>query len=155
MDKQENAKPSAEEQDKLAVTVGKNLTRLRKMANMTQLDLAEKLNYSDKSVSKWEQGTALPSTENLIHLSELYGVPLEILAKSNLSLDQVPEPPAQAKSSKEQGKLRQAIVAIIGLCAILVGIVAFTLLTKDPGGTPIKDLDSDIVEIDSSFDMGP
>lgn len=131
------------------------LSILRKLHKITQMELADKLGVSRQAVSKWEQGTALPSTENLIHLSELYGVPLEILAKSNLSLDQVPEPPAQAKSSKEQGKLRQAIVAIIGLCAILVGIVAFTLLTKDPGGTPIKDLDSDIVEIDSSFDMGP
>ncbi|MDE7158800.1 MAG: helix-turn-helix domain-containing protein, partial [Clostridiales bacterium] len=57
MDKNEVQKPTGvEEQDKLAVTVGKNLTRLRRMANMTQLDLAEKLNYSDKSVSKWEQG---------------------------------------------------------------------------------------------------
>ena len=131
------------------------LSTLRKQHKITQMELADKLGVSRQAVSKWEQGTALPSTENLIHLSELYGVPLEILAKSNLSLDQVPEPPAQAKSSKEQGKLRQAIVAIIGLCAILVGIVAFTLLTKDPGGTPIKDLDSDIVEIDSSVDMGP
>ena len=43
----------------LAQTIGKNITRLRKSANMTQLELAEKLNYSDKSVSKWEQGNGI------------------------------------------------------------------------------------------------
>ena len=52
-------KVGSEEQD-LAVIIGKNITRLRKMADMTQLELAEKLNYSDKSVSKWEQGNGVP-----------------------------------------------------------------------------------------------
>ena len=49
------------EEDILATTIGKNIMRLRRMANMTQLELAEKINYSDKSVSKWEQGNGIMS----------------------------------------------------------------------------------------------
>ena len=38
----------------------KNLTNFRKQANLTQVELAEKLNYSDKAVSKWERGESIP-----------------------------------------------------------------------------------------------
>ena len=55
-----------EDQDQLAVTIGKNIMRLRRMANMTQLELAEKINYSDKSVSKWEQGNGIPDVRILV-----------------------------------------------------------------------------------------
>ncbi len=42
----------------LKITVAKNIADLRKAANMTQLDLASRLNYSDKAVSKWERGVS-------------------------------------------------------------------------------------------------
>lgn len=56
-----------------------NLARLRKEAGLSQQDLAERLDVSRQSISKWELGTALPSTENLIGLSRLYGVSLDYL----------------------------------------------------------------------------
>lgn len=68
-----------EEQDILAVTIGKNITRLRKLANMTQLELAEKLNYSDKSVSKWEQGNGVPDVRILVQIAHMFGVSLDDL----------------------------------------------------------------------------
>ena len=43
--------------------IGENLTFLRKKAGFTQLELGEKFNYSDKTVSKWEQGSVLPSVD--------------------------------------------------------------------------------------------
>ena len=57
----------------------KNLARLRKEAGLSQQDLAERLDVSRQSISKWELGTALPSMENLIGLSRLYGVSLDYL----------------------------------------------------------------------------
>ena len=63
----------------LAEVIGKNITRLRKLANMTQLELAEKLNYSDKSISKWEQGNGIPDVRILVQLAELFGVTLDDL----------------------------------------------------------------------------
>ena len=56
-----------------------NLARLRKEAGLSQQDLAERLDVSRQSISKWELGTALPSMENLIGLSRLYGVSLDYL----------------------------------------------------------------------------
>ena len=61
--------------------VAKNLQELRKASGMTQAELAEKLNYSDKSVSKWEHAESLPDIEVLCRLAELYGVTVDYLTK--------------------------------------------------------------------------
>lgn len=54
--------------------IGENLTYLRKRAGLTQLELGEKFSYSDKTVSKWEQGSVLPSVDVLKDLADFYGV---------------------------------------------------------------------------------
>lgn len=51
-----------------------NLVRYRKAANLTQAELAQKINYSDKSVSKWESANGVPDIYILLKLAELYGV---------------------------------------------------------------------------------
>ncbi|MBQ7800710.1 MAG: helix-turn-helix transcriptional regulator [Oscillospiraceae bacterium] len=58
------------------------LYTLRKAAGMTQTDLAEQLNVSRQAVSRWEQGTAMPDVENLIAMSDLFGVTLDDLLKN-------------------------------------------------------------------------
>ena len=60
--------------------IAKNITELRKKNGLTQAELAEKLNYSDKAVSKWEKGESLPGIEVLYKLGELYGVSLDYIA---------------------------------------------------------------------------
>ena len=65
----------------LKIIVGKNLSSLRKAHKMTQAELAEKFNYSDKAVSKWEQGATLPDLETLKQLCDYYGVSLDYLTK--------------------------------------------------------------------------
>jgi transcriptional regulator with XRE-family HTH domain len=54
-----------------------NLTALRREKEWTQAELAEKINYSDKSVSKWERGDGLPDLKVLIQLADLFGVTLD------------------------------------------------------------------------------
>ena len=51
-----------------------NLIKLRKAKNLTQLQLAEKLNYSDKAISKWEVGSVLPDIETIQHIAEFFGI---------------------------------------------------------------------------------
>lgn len=63
--------------------IGKNLTTLRLEYKMTQAELAEKLNYTDKSVSKWENGDAMPPVDTLKSLADLYGVTLDYLVTEN------------------------------------------------------------------------
>ena len=67
--------------DELKSNVAKNLTELRTKARLTQLQLAEMLNYSDKAVSKWERGEAVPDLRVLIKLAELYGVTLDDIVR--------------------------------------------------------------------------
>ena len=63
----------------LRKTVAKNIAAYRKAHHDTQLDLAAKLNYSDKSVSKWERGESLPDVYILSQIADLYGVSVSAL----------------------------------------------------------------------------
>lgn len=108
------------EEEQLAVIIGKNITRLRRMANMTQLELAEKLNYSDKSVSKWEQGNGIPDVRILMQLSEMFGVTLDDLVHEHIHDEVVP------KSTRRKSRLITVLCAS-GLCW-LVAVVCFVLL---------------------------
>ncbi len=61
--------------------VAKNITELRLLNSMTQLELGEKLNYSDKTVSKWERGESTPDITVLVEIADLFGVSLDYLVK--------------------------------------------------------------------------
>ncbi len=69
----------------LEKTVANNITELRKAQKWTQAELAEKLNYSDKSVSKWERGDSIPDLKVLSAMSELFGVTLDYFVNENAS----------------------------------------------------------------------
>jgi len=59
--------------------IAKNLVELRKANKLTQGALAEKLNYSDKAVSRWEHAETLPDIETLCRICDIYGVNFEYL----------------------------------------------------------------------------
>ena len=61
------------------IQFGAFIAQLRKEHQMTQRELAGLLHVTDKAVSKWETGTADPSTSNLLALAKLFGVPAEEL----------------------------------------------------------------------------
>lgn len=63
----------------LRKTVGKNIALYRKANKDTQAVLGQKLNYSDKAVSKWERGESLPDIYVLTKIAELYGVSVGVL----------------------------------------------------------------------------
>ncbi len=106
-----------EEKD-LAAIIGNNIMRLRKTANMTQQELAEKLNYSDKSVSKWEQGNGLPDIRILAQIADLFNVTVDDLIHEHAA----PVMPAKTRL------LRRLIIILcsVALCW-LVAVVAFVI----------------------------
>lgn len=63
----------------LAPIIGNNLAKLRKAKNLTQGQLAELFSYSDKSISKWEHGEAVPDVNTLQELANYYGVTIDYL----------------------------------------------------------------------------
>lgn len=70
------------------MTLGEKITALRSQHKMSQGDLAEKLNVSRQSVSKWETNASIPELDKLLLLSDLFGITLDALVKG----DAVPEP---------------------------------------------------------------
>ena len=63
--------------------IGNNIKDLRKLNKLTQYDLAERLNYSNKTISRWESGDIVPDVQTLNKLSEFFGVPLPQLFEQN------------------------------------------------------------------------
>ena len=68
-----------EKMEDLKAIIAKNILMLRSKNNMTQQTLAQKLNYSDKAVSKWERGESLPDIVVLKSIADLFGVKIEFL----------------------------------------------------------------------------
>lgn len=60
--------------EELKDIIADNLVRYRKNAGLTQQEIADKLNYSDKAVSKWERGEGVPDVAVLKSLADLYGI---------------------------------------------------------------------------------
>lgn len=69
--------------DDLKSIIAKNITELRTKNNLTQLQLAEKLNYSDKSISKWERAESLPDVVMLDNIAKLFNVNITYLFEEN------------------------------------------------------------------------
>ena len=76
--------------------VKQNLIFLRKQRKLTQIELAESIGYSDKTVSKWETGESVPNVETLVALADFYGVSLDTLTKG--SVDDLVENNKQSKT---------------------------------------------------------
>ncbi len=65
--------------EQLKTQIGNNIAACRKQCGLTQAELAQKLNYSDKAVSKWERGESVPDVMTLAQLAEVFGVGLDAL----------------------------------------------------------------------------
>ena len=102
-------------------TLPQNLIRLRTEHGLTQSKLAEKLNYTDKSVSKWERGEAIPPVDVLKDIADLYGVSLDFLV-SNTDENALSITPATKKE-----KTNKLIITLLAVS--LVWIIATMLFT--------------------------
>ena len=103
------------EENRIRTILAEKMTAYRKRAGMTQAELAEKLNYSDKSVSKWERGDGVPDLLVLCRLSDLYGVPIDAFLKEG----------PLVRSAQEQ-KSRHIIITLLSLgLVVFVSAIAF------------------------------
>ena len=97
--------------------VAKNLIKFRKANGLTQLELAEKLNYSDKAVSKWERGESLPDVYMLQIIANMFGITLNDLVSENTEV------------VKPKGKFNKNIVMALSVGLVwLVAVVLFVFL---------------------------
>lgn len=99
--------------------IAKNLSILRKQSGLTQAELAEKLNYSDKAVSRWEHGDTLPDINVLYQLCDFYGIDMNTLVSDEINPTEISK--IDLKSS---ARFR---ICIFGLAVAVVWIVATIL----------------------------
>lgn len=92
-----------EENKDFNAIIGNNLLKLRKDKKLTQLEVAERFNYSDKSISKWEKGESLPNVEVLCELATFYNVTLNDLTSTEIKSEQITNNES-AKSKKKKEK---------------------------------------------------
>lgn len=110
----------------LRTQLGANIASYRKKNGLTQAALAEKLNYSDKAVSKWERGESVPDLLTVTQLAELFGVSVDDLIRDCNALPKSIGKVEQAMSRAVEKTLkRKADKRIIQqLCIILVFFIA-------------------------------
>ncbi len=99
--------------------IAENLINLRKEAKLTQTDLAEKLNYSDKAISKWEQGESLPGIDVFTLLAEIYDVNLDYFVQKN---------PARTEKKENKEKKNEPKKRVISLLAVSVVWILATIV---------------------------
>ena len=112
--------------DELKLIFASNLIRLRTAAGMTQAELGEQLNYSDKSISKWERGEAIPDAAVLKRMSEIFGVTVDYLLDEHDAWQPAPDP-ADVRDRSHASIIQVALTGIVTL-AVLVFVVLCAVL---------------------------
>ena len=105
--------------------IAKNITALRQNAKLTQIELAERLNYSDKAVSKWERAESIPDITVLKTIADMFEVPLDYLVRENPELPVIEEEPEAVPVKKRNHKV---ITALSILLVWFVAAVVFVVL---------------------------
>lgn len=123
--------------EKLKNQIGANISDYRKRCGLTQAGLAEKLNYSDKAVSKWERGESVPDVITLAQLAEQFGVTVnDLLADPNAlpedtgvvqqAMGQVVEKTLKRKADKG------IILKLSSLLCWFVALLFYVVLSASP-----------------------
>ena len=115
--------------EQLKPIIAKNIADLRTAKGMTQFELAEYLNYSDKAVSKWERAESVPDIAVLKKIAELFQVSLDYLVEENHNSAEAPRNVMEIKRKSRNRKI------ITGLSILLVWLTAtliFVVLALSP-----------------------
>ncbi len=109
--------------DELKVIIASNIIRLRNTAGMTQLDLATKLNYSDKAVSKWERAESTPDIFVIKQIADIFSVTVDYLVTAH---DEWDKPPATVI---DELKFRpKMLAAAVSVAIYTIAVIIFVLL---------------------------
>ncbi len=110
--------------------VAENLSSLRRAAGITQAELAERINYSDKAVSKWERAEALPDVGVLYELSEMFSVSVDYFLHTH---GDEPAPPVK----KGDKRLLHSVISLTACISpyFIASIVFLILCICFPGAS--------------------
>lgn len=129
------------------MSLAEKLVILRKQKGLTQMDLAEKLNVSRQAVSRWEVGAAVPSTDNLKILGELYGVQIDYLLNGEAGDDigSLQKPEEYPMGQAAVGKRKKYMVVVFCVMMLLIAVTVLIWITQSRGNgenhaIPIEDM---------------
>lgn len=118
--------------EELNKIIGSNLTFLRKKAGLTQLEFGEKFSYSDKTVSKWEQGDVVPSVEVLKSIADYYGVSVDYILTEHNSEEDFKAIVKKTPNAANKITLIALVVTIIfAICVTIYVASIYNLGTAD------------------------
>lgn len=137
---------------------GEKLSFLRKQRGMTQLELAEKLDISRQAVSRWEQGTSEPSTENLVSIGKLLGVSVDDLVNETIQLRAESTAQVAVAEEKEPAKKhsKYGIAKIVGIVILSIVVVLAVCVGVRKGqkeSKPMDNFDKDAVNVSESVTL--
>ena len=113
----------------LKPVIAKNIAELRRANDTTQAELAEKLNYSDKAVSKWERGESVPDVMVLSEIADIFGVTVDyLLTEDHAQAEEIAE-----SDMKILTKNRVIITVMSLFLVILVSTFAFVIMNMAMG----------------------
>lgn len=104
--------------------IANNIIELRKSKKWTQIELAEKLNYSDKAVSKWERAESLPDVTVLQQIADLFSVSVDYLLQEEHSKKRDPYTP----ENKRKQRNRIVITLLSTMLVFLIATIAFVVI---------------------------
>ncbi|MBP3313729.1 MAG: helix-turn-helix transcriptional regulator [Oscillospiraceae bacterium] len=118
--------------DVLKNNFAKKLATLRQNAGMTQFELGEKLSYSDKTVSKWERGEAIPDAVVLKKISQIFSVSVDSLLDDSTeeSLEQIPAQEEKSSRFSIYPSITRVILVGIWTVAVLLFVILWLSLDK-------------------------
>ena len=108
-----------------------NLIRLRKQMKITQVEFAEKINYSDKAVSKWERGESIPDVSVLKGIADFFGVTIDFMITEHTEDEKI-----EQKTGYEKAVHNKNRVLISGITVIAVLICALTVFISVQTASP-------------------
>jgi len=123
------------EEERLKKQIGANIASYRKRMQLTQAGLAEKLNYSDKAISKWERGESAPDVQTLVQLAELFDVTVNDLLEDPNALPANPGAVERVLSGAVERTLKRkadkrVILSLAGLLVFFVALLLFVVLSS-------------------------
>ena len=108
--------------DDIKSVFAQNLIHLRKQMKITQVEFAEKINYSDKAVSKWERGESIPDVAVLKSIGDFFGVTIDFLVTKHSPEEKVEEKTNYAKTVKNKNRFLISGITIFAIfvCSLIV-----------------------------------
>ena len=125
----------------IRTVVASNIVDLRSKSGMKQAELAEKINYSDKSVSKWERAESLPDVTVLKSIADVFGVSLDYMVSDHNAVRSKDEAAEQKRHEKEEKKNEKraskntvvnhpAIASIVTVSIMSLALAVFLILSS-------------------------